>query len=78
MHISSPAAGWSGGDARPHAEYIRPSDVPREWLSMTATVDVEAKQKERAVMRLQRWLNARASQANELQPAAAVRAAGSQ
>lgn len=76
MHISSPAVGWSGGDARPHAQYIRPSDVPREWLSLTATVDVEAKQKERAVMRLQRWLNARASQGNELQPAVAMRAAG--
>jgi UV DNA damage endonuclease len=59
MHISSPATGWSAVDARPHADYIRPTDVPREWLAMTATVDVEAKQKERAVLRLQRWLNVR-------------------
>jgi UV DNA damage endonuclease len=61
LHISSPAAGWSDGDARPHADYIRPADVPREWLARTATVDVEAKQKERAVLRLQRWLDARAT-----------------
>jgi UV DNA damage endonuclease len=59
MHISTPALGWSGGDPRPHADFIKPSDFPREWLQLTATIDVEAKLKERAVMRLQRWLNAR-------------------
>jgi UV DNA damage endonuclease len=74
MHISSPAAGWTGADARPHAEYIKPADVPREWLALTATVDVEAKQKERAVLRLQRWLNARAAEAKNVQPRAASRA----
>jgi UV DNA damage endonuclease len=57
FHISSPAGGWTAADKRPHADYIRPSDVPREWLAMTATVDVEAKQKERAVLRLLRWLD---------------------
>lgn len=56
LHISSPAAGWSGSDARPHADFIRPADVPREWLGYHATLDVEAKQKELAVLRLQRWL----------------------
>ena len=60
MHISSPAAGWRDGDARPHADFIRPSDVPRVWLGLNATVDVEAKQKERAVLRLRHWLDARA------------------
>ena len=59
LHISSPALGWSNGDPRPHAEYIKPSDVPREWLGIRATVDVEAKQKELAVLRLQRWLSTR-------------------
>lgn len=60
FHVSSPAAGWSNGDPRPHADFIKPSDVPREWLELKATVDVEAKKKELAVLRLQRWLNARA------------------
>jgi UV DNA damage endonuclease len=52
FHISSPREGWSGGDPRPHADYIDPADVPREWLGMSATVDVEAKAKERAVVAL--------------------------
>jgi UV DNA damage endonuclease len=70
LHISSPAAGWSGGDPRAHAEFIKPSDVPREWLGLHATVDVEAKQKERAVLRLQRWLSTRAPAANSGTPSA--------
>ena len=61
FHVSSPAAGWSQGDPRPHADFIKPSDLPREWLDLKATVDVEAKKKELAVLRLQRWLNARAA-----------------
>lgn len=59
MHLSSPAAGWSSSDPRSHADFIAPADVPREWLGSTATVDVEAKQKELAVLRLQRWMLAR-------------------
>jgi UV DNA damage endonuclease len=57
-HISSPAAGWKGGDPRPHADAIAPRDVPREWLALRGalTVDVEAKAKERAVVRLARWM----------------------
>lgn len=56
LHLSSPASGWSATDTRPHADYITPADVPREWLALTATLDVEAKQKELAVLRLRRWL----------------------
>jgi UV DNA damage endonuclease len=54
FHMSSPKAGWSGGDPRPHADFIAPADVPRYWLELGArlTVDVEAKAKERAVLRL--------------------------
>lgn len=52
FHISSPRDGWAGGDPRPHADYIDPADVPREWLGMNATVEVEAKAKERAVLAL--------------------------
>jgi UV DNA damage endonuclease len=54
FHISSPRAGWGGGDPRPHADFIDPRDVPRYWLELARplTVDVEAKAKERAVLRL--------------------------
>src|SRR5687768_4646173 len=50
FHISSPRAGWGNGDARPHADYIIPSDFPDAWRDRTLTVDVEAKAKERAVL----------------------------
>lgn len=54
FHISSPRAGWGAGDPRPHADYIDPRDVPDFWrrLPRPVTVDVEAKAKERAVLRL--------------------------
>lgn len=51
-HISSPKAGWGGGAPRPHADYIDPGDVPDCWLGRDMTVDVEAKAKELAVVRL--------------------------
>ncbi|NTV50448.1 MAG: UV DNA damage repair endonuclease UvsE [Geobacteraceae bacterium] len=51
-HISSPKAGWGSGIPRPHADYIDPSDVPDCWLGRQMTVDVEAKAKELAVVRL--------------------------
>jgi UV DNA damage endonuclease len=50
FHLSSPREGWGAGDPRPHADYIDPADLPREWLGMDVTVDVEAKAKERAVI----------------------------
>jgi len=60
FHISSPANGWKSKDTRPHSDFITASDFPDEWLTMgPGTVDVEAKQKELAVARLQRWLIAK-------------------
>lgn len=56
VHLSSPALGWKGGDPRPHADYIDPKDVPRSWLERSLTIDVEAKAKELAVLRLMRWI----------------------
>lgn len=50
FHLSSPRAGWSGGDPRPHADFLDLRDVPREWTTLSLTVDVEAKAKERAVI----------------------------
>ena len=51
-HLSSPRAGWGGGDAKPHADYIDPADVPICWREQILTVDIEAKAKELAVVRL--------------------------
>lgn len=51
-HLSSPKAGWSGGNPKPHADYIDPADIPSCWLGRAMTVDIEAKAKELAVMRL--------------------------
>jgi len=51
-HVSSPRAGWQRGDPKPHADYIDPEDFPHCWRGRTMTVDVEAKAKERAVLKL--------------------------
>jgi UV DNA damage endonuclease len=51
-HLSSPKAGWGGGNPKPHADYIDPADVPECWQGKRMTVDVEAKAKELAVVRL--------------------------
>ena len=51
-HLSSPRSGWGGGAERPHADYIDPADLPSCWLGRTMTVDIEAKAKELAVLRL--------------------------
>ena len=51
-HISSPKSGWGGNAPKPHADYINPDDLPGCWLGRKMTVDVEAKAKELAVIRL--------------------------
>jgi UV DNA damage endonuclease len=51
-HISSPRSGWQGGNPKPHADYIDPSDFPACWLGRKMTIDVEAKAKELAVIAL--------------------------
>lgn len=51
-HLSSPRNGWQGGDPKPHADYIEPADFPACWLEREMTVDLEAKAKELAVVRL--------------------------
>lgn len=48
-HISSPKSGWESPNPRLHADFIDPRDVPLEWFGKRMTIDVEAKQKERAV-----------------------------
>jgi UV DNA damage endonuclease len=51
-HISSPKNGWGSSDPKPHADYIDPADFPDCWRGMAMTVDVEAKAKELAVLKL--------------------------
>ncbi|GBD37735.1 UV DNA damage endonuclease [bacterium HR36] len=52
FHISSPRGGWRSRDPSQHADYIRPVDFPACWLVLPITVDVEAKAKEKALLRL--------------------------
>jgi UV DNA damage endonuclease len=51
-HISSPRSGWGNGNTKPHADYIDPADFPMCWHGQEMTVDIEAKAKELAVIRL--------------------------
>ena len=55
MHLSSPRDGWGAANPRPHDAFVDPADVPESWLRLALagrrfTVDVEAKDKERAVL----------------------------
>lgn len=52
FHLSSPRNGWQGGDPRPHSDFIDPLDFPEIWYKLQVTVDVEAKAKELAVLKL--------------------------
>ena len=56
FHISSPKYGWHGSSPKPHADYIDPADFPVCWKGKNITVDVEAKAKELAVLRLKKDL----------------------
>ena len=56
FHISSPKYGWGTPPIRPHRDYIHIQDFPDCWRRLNITVEVEAKAKERAVIRLQRAL----------------------
>ena len=55
MHLSSPRDGWRSPNPRPHAAFVDPADFPDAWRRLASagrgfTVDVEAKDKERAVV----------------------------
>ena len=54
FHLSSPLHGWRSPDPERHHGYINPRDFPACWNSLTLTVEVEAKAKELAVLRLLR------------------------
>mgnify|MGYP002778179686 CR=1 FL=1 len=63
FHVSSPRDGWDARNPRPHADRVDPADVPPLWRLMACTVDVEAKDKERAVLALRDALAAPAAPA---------------
>lgn len=56
FHLSSPLEGWSGTNPERHHDYISPVDFPEGWRSLPITVEVEAKAKELAVLKLLAWL----------------------
>jgi UV DNA damage endonuclease len=61
FHISSPLNGYDSSKPQPHSDYIDIDDFPQEWLGLDATIDVEAKAKELAVLQLQKDLRRRGS-----------------
>ena len=52
FHISSPKGGWQSKTPRSHADYIDINDFPECWAGMSFTLDVEAKAKESAIIKL--------------------------
>ncbi|MDB4530807.1 UV DNA damage repair endonuclease UvsE [bacterium] len=56
FHISSPRQGWSGAQPRQHHDFIDIKDFPDYWLDSKLTVEVEAKAKEMAVLKLKKQI----------------------
>ena len=52
FHISSPIEGWKGANPSRHHDYIDLKDFPECWRGEKITVEVEAKAKEVAVLKL--------------------------
>jgi UV DNA damage endonuclease len=53
FHISSPIAGWKGPKPERHHDFIDVEDLPACWRRKKITVEIEAKAKEVAVLKLQ-------------------------
>ena len=56
FHVSSPIEGWKGKKPQRHHDFIAPRDFPVCWHDLDLTVEVEAKAKEVAVLKLMRQL----------------------
>lgn len=52
FHLSSPKYGWESGKPGNHHDYIDADDFPSCWTNLDITVEVEAKAKELAVLKL--------------------------
>ncbi len=59
FHISSPINGWDGPQPNRHHDEVDPRDFPRCWLPLDLTVEVEAKGKEPAVLKLKQAIERR-------------------
>ncbi len=57
FHLSSPLHGWHGKDIYKHHDYIEPGDFPECWLLLDVTVEIEAKAKELAVLKLKKEID---------------------
>lgn len=56
LHISSPAKGWDGPNPKRHADFINIADFPLAWRKGNFTLEVEARFKEIAVLKLKEEL----------------------
>jgi UV DNA damage endonuclease len=56
VHISSPLEGWKGPRPERHHDFVDVTDFPECWKQRTITVEVEARAKEVAVLKLAREL----------------------
>lgn len=52
FHVSSPLNGWKGAKPQRHHDFIDLKDFPDCWRKQSITVEIEAKAKELAVMKL--------------------------
>lgn len=59
FHVSSPLEGWQGPKPQRHHDFISIKDFPRCWEGRELTIEVEAKAKELAVLKLKRSLKRR-------------------
>ena len=57
FHISSPIESWDGPKPERHHDFIDVTDFPDFWRGLAATIEVEAKAKEVAVMKLRKQLS---------------------
>jgi UV DNA damage endonuclease len=57
LHLSSPREGWAARNPKPHADMIDFDDFPQLWLDLNATIDIEAKAKEEAVLEIMQYLS---------------------
>lgn len=57
FHLSSPIEGWKGPKPQRHHDFIDVRDFPDCWRGLTLTVEVEAKAKEVAVLKLKKQLS---------------------